>query len=184
MVFDGIRGLLEDPPGPPWGESKLWDQFQSNISDLSSSSAWLPVVPERLHFLVGRVLVHGCRMQDSLHVTCLSCEGTSQEGCVGSRTWRLGPSSLWKEKMQGKAGVRRSLSFLNSSWHLCLKVQCSHPFHPCLRGEQESRTERRASYPRIIGNRHAMHCVVLTRRRVRVSSQALWCSKYLPGTLT
>lgn len=167
------RGLLEDPPGQLWRVKALGSRPKQCFWSLFFLGMTAALVPERLHFLVGRVLMQGCRMQEPLHVTWLSCEGehVARKDVWPLVPWRLRPSSLWKRKCRERLESGRSLSFLNSSWHLCLKVNAHTSIPPCLRGEQESRTEPwRASYPRIIGNRHSMHCVVLTRRRL---SQAL-----------
>lgn len=167
------RGLLEDPPGPLWRVKTLGSRPKQCFWSLFFLWMTAASCARTSPFPGGKGPDAWVQDARTLHVTWLSCEGehVARKDVWPLVPWRLRPSSLWKRKCRESLESGRSLSFLNSLWHLCLKVNAHTSIPPCLRGEQESRTEPwRASYPRIIGNRHAMHCVVLTRRRL---SQAL-----------
>lgn len=183
------KGALAGPPGL-CGESKPWNPKSCLWSCLLLAETLLPLVPE-LAFPGGKdsvpEKVHRSRMQEPLSVTLVDDSGIAimgsgthpSGGCVSSfreNAWAFIPLKARLERNVGVCGVT---FFLNSWWHLCLKVGAHTSIPPCLKGKQDSKIEsQRTSYPGIIGNRHAMHCVVLTRRRLSASSRDLWCIKY------
>lgn len=181
------------PAVPPelCGESKLRNAKPCLWSCPFLGDTLLPLVPD-LAFLGGKVPVpeklHRCRMQktsprvslvDDSEIVIMESGTHPSGGCVPSHRENSWAFISLKAKLERNVGVCGVTFLLNSWWHLCLKVGAHTSIPPCLKGEQDSKIEsQRASYPGIIGNRHAMHCVVLTRRRLSASSRALWCIKY------
>lgn len=179
MVYNGSKGLSQGKQ-----QSHHGTLSETRPSPCWASSMGRPHSLLRLNFMPSTMVLNfwkGGHMQEApgrdSKIAVMDnkwCHGWHVFSCI-QRTWTF----ITQIKHAGDTSLSVDTFFAKLSLICVFQSGTQTSMFQYVQSEQDSSTgPQRMPYCMIIGNRPAMHCVVLTRGRLSVSSQALWCVKY------